>query len=243
MANVALSNRTSQRTALVRTERGEGPRRGSGFGRRRWVRAAALAAMGCLLLGCLYDADDPCSPGTVLSGGTVCVCAEGSVLTDDGCVDCGENEVADSAGCVCATGFSRASEGAPCESGPSALGVACDTASAPCADATYSVCHVTSDTGGYCTEGCTASADCEGGFACDTTATPAYCRRPPTGAGTTCSGDADCAGTEATLCENFMLNQCVVVCADAADCFPGTKCCDFTMFGAPAPFCLPDGSC
>jgi hypothetical protein len=203
-----------------------------------------LTFVGSLLLGCLYDADDRCSPGTVLVGETVCVCTEGSVLTDEGCVVCGENEVAGSGGCVCAAGFSRSSEGAPCQAAASALGLACDASSAPCTDPTYNVCHVTSGTSGYCTEGCASSGDCDGGFACDTTATPAYCRRPPTGAGQTCSADAECAGTEATMCETFMSHQCVVVCDVAApDCFPGMTCCDFTMFGAPAPFCLPEGSC
>jgi hypothetical protein len=244
MANVALSNCKRRSAAFARRGVAAGSMGPSGPRRLRWARGAALAFMGSLLLGCLYDADDRCSPGTVLFGETVCVCAEGSVLTDAGCVVCGENEVAGSGACVCAPGFSRGSEGASCEPAPSTLGVACDTASAPCADATYDVCHLTSDTDGYCTNGCTGSADCDGGFACDTLATPAYCRRPPTGAGMSCSADADCAGTEATLCESRMSHQCVVICDPAAaDCFPGLKCCDFTMFGAPAPFCLPDGSC
>jgi hypothetical protein len=244
MANEASSNGACRRAAIERSGHDErltgGPRRRRGRG----VRLGALVFTGALFLGCLYDADDRCSPGTALIDGIVCVCAEGSVLTDEGCVACGENEVAASGACVCASGFSRASEGAPCAAGPSTLGVACDTASAPCTDATYDVCHVTSGTAGYCTEGCASSADCEGGFACDVAATPPYCRRPPTGAGQTCATDADCAGTEATLCESRMSHQCVVVCDPAAsECFPGMKCCDFTMFGAPAPFCLPDGSC
>jgi hypothetical protein len=224
--------------------RGEGSKCAAGPERRRWLRCVGLAFTATLLLGCLYDADDRCSPGTVLFGGTVCVCAEGSALTDEGCVVCGENEVAGAGGCVCAVGFSRSSEGAPCQAAASALGLTCDTLSAPCADTTYDVCHVTNGTGGYCTKSCADSGDCDGGFACDTAATPPYCRRPPAGAGMTCSGDADCAGTEATLCESRMSHQCVVVCdAAAQDCFPGLKCCDFTMYGAPAPFCLPDGSC
>lgn len=230
--------------ALERGGRSQCPKDGAQRQRRRAARLGALMFTGALSLGCLYDADDRCSPGTVLFEGTVCVCAEGSVLTEEGCVVCGANEVPGAGACVCASGFSRASEGAPCEEGPSALGVACDTTSAPCEDATYDVCHATSGSAGYCTEGCASSADCEGGFACDVAATPPYCRRPPTGAGQTCAGDADCAGTEATLCESRMSHQCVVVCEPAAsDCFPGMTCCDFTMFGAPAPFCLPDGSC
>jgi len=243
MTNEASSNGAGRRAAIERNGHGERLTGSTHHRRRRVARLGALVLTGALFLGCLYDADDRCSPGTVFDG-VVCLCAEGSVLTDDGCVVCGENEVAGSGACVCASGFSRASEGAPCEEAPSTLGVACDTTSAPCADAAYDVCHVTTGSAGYCTEGCASSTDCEGGFACDVAATPPYCRRPPTGAGQTCAADVDCAGTEATLCESRMSNQCVVVCDPAApDCFPGMKCCDFTMFGAPAPFCLPDGSC
>ncbi|MEO8180956.1 MAG: hypothetical protein ABI895_19145 [Deltaproteobacteria bacterium] len=200
--------------------------------------------MAALIAGCVYDSDDRCSPDQTLLSEAFCLCPEDSVLIANDCVPCGENEVAGSGGCVCAAGFSRPAEGAACEVLPSTLGVACDTASTPCADATDRLCHAASGTAGYCTRACTSSADCEGGYACDTAATPAYCRRPPVRAGKACMTAADCAGTEAPVCESFMAHACVVVCAPATpDCFPGTKCCDFTMRGAPAPFCLPEGAC
>lgn len=220
-----------------------------GAWRQRWrvPRIVSLSLLGALIHGCLYDSDDPCSPGQVILDDAVCVCADGSALTDRGCIPCGENEVAGSGACVCAAGFSRTSEGAPCAAEPSLLGLACDTESAPCSDATYSLCHVSDGAGsaGYCTEACASSEDCDGSYACDTTTSSPYCRRPPTGTGLACATDADCAGNEASLCESFMLHACVVAnCSPTAqDCFPGTKCCDFTAFGAPAPFCLPDGAC
>lgn len=211
---------------------------------RRVYRLVLWAGLGALLAGCVYDSGDRCSPGQTLLNDAFCLCGEGTVLIGATCVPCAENEVPGSGECVCATGFARPAEGAACEALTSTLGVACDTATSPCADATNDLCHATSDTAGYCTSACTSSTDCEGGYACDTAATPAYCRRPPVGAGQACTTDAECTDTEATLCESFMAHACVVVCAPAApDCFPGTKCCDFTMFGAPAPFCLPDGAC
>jgi hypothetical protein len=212
--------------------------------RHRAGRLAAWALFGALSGGCLYDAEDRCSPGQVLQDDILCLCGEGSVLGETGCTPCGENEVAGGSACVCAPGFSRATADAPCSVTPSALGAACDTASMPCSDEVYGVCQPADGSAGYCTEACTSSDDCEGGYACDTVATPPYCRRPPSGAGRACATNADCADAEASLCEAFMLHECVVVCDVAApDCFPGTQCCDFTGFGAPAPFCLPRGAC
>lgn len=240
MASDAASQRVCWSTALAR---------GLGFPSASWAlkRAGRLciwAMLGALSSGCLYDADDRCSPGQVLVDGVTCVCAEGSALTEAGCTPCGDNEVSGGSACVCAPGFSRATVDSPCSLAPSALGAACDTATMSCSDEAYSLCQPSNGTAGYCTQVCTTSDDCEGGYACDVAATPPYCRRPPSGAGRACTANADCADTEATLCEAYMLHQCVVVCDVAApDCFPGTQCCDFTMFGAPAPFCLPLGAC
>jgi hypothetical protein len=143
-------------------------------------------------------------------------------------------------------GFVRTGAGGACEAASAALGAACDTASMPCTDATYGYCQAVSGTGGYCTtSGCTASAQCEAGYACDTSATPAYCQRPPLGLMQPCDTSAECTGAEATFCETFMLNACVVLGCSVAEenCFEGYQCCDFTAFGVPAPICLPAGAC
>ena len=238
----------ARQAAFQRARGSSAPQRGRGSRSARRARAGAVrlgawALLGALSYGCLYDEDDRCSAGQWLFDGAVCVCGEGSVLTEAGCVPCGENEVPGVSACDCAPGFSRAAADAPCTAAPSTLGVACD-ATTPCADAAYGVCQAANGSAGYCTEACTTSDDCEGGYACDTAATPPYCRRPPSGAGRSCTDSTECADTEATLCESFMLHQCVVVCDPTApDCFPGTQCCDFTMFGAPAPLCLPLGAC
>lgn len=202
-----------------------------------------LAALAALPAGCVYDESDRCSPGQELLEPGYCACLPGSVLAPQGCVACGENEVVAGSECACADGYSRPAAGGACVETPSGLGAACSGAT--CADPAFPVCATGSDGSGYCTKPCAAAEDCEGGYVCDTAATPAYCQRPPVGAGKACTGDADCAGGEATLCESFMLRQCVVRdCSPAAqDCFSGYRCCDFTSFGAPATMCLPSGAC
>lgn len=245
MGNVASEIVTGRRRAVER--RWSILRRAAGVRLRARLlcMGGLLAGCGLAMGGCVYDAEDRCSPDQTVAGKGFCVCLPGSVMTATGCVACGENEVATGSACVCAEGFSRPAEGAACEAGPSGLGAACDTAGSACPDPAYALCHATAGSAGYCTEECTSSEDCEGGYACETAATPSYCRRPPVGAGQPCASDADCAGTEAPYCESFMLHQCVVGdCSPAAqDCFSGTQCCDFTQFGAPAPFCLPNGAC
>jgi hypothetical protein len=204
-----------------------------------------FAGLAAIVAACVYDSDDRCSPGQVLFDDYRCTCAEGAVLTAQGCVPCGENEVPGGSGCVCAEGFSRPTDDTPCQALPSALGVACEVTGAPCSDPSYSLCFAASGTAGYCTSECTTSEECVGGYVCDVAAAPPYCRRPPTGFGRACETDADCADTEATYCDSFTLHQCVVRdCSPAnQDCFPGTRCCDLSQFGVPAPLCLPNGAC
>ncbi|MEY2935697.1 MAG: hypothetical protein RL033_6446 [Pseudomonadota bacterium] len=210
---------------------------------RRARRGIVLTALGVLLAGCVYDENDRCSPGQIPLGEGLCVCPQGSVLAQQGCTVCGENEVSAGRECVCGEGFSRPAAGGACEEAPSGLGVSCTGAT--CADPAFPLCASASDGSGYCTRQCTSTANCDGGYLCDTAAASAYCQRPPLGAGRACTSDADCAGTEATFCESFMLHQCVVRdCSPAAqDCFGDNRCCDLTQFGVPAPICLPNGAC
>jgi hypothetical protein len=223
---------------------------------QEWVRgcstrsrkgALLLLTLGALVAGaCVYDADDRCSPGQVLLTDSSCGCAPGSAFTPQGCVPCAENEVAGPNGCICAEGLSRPTPDAACQAPPQELGVACDTQSAPCTSPTYDHCQIVSGSSGYCTtSGCSSSAECQGGYACDTAASPPFCRRPPLGAGNPCESPADCAGTEATWCDTFMTHTCLVqgCSVSAQDCFVGEECCDLSRFGLPAPLCLPQGAC
>jgi hypothetical protein len=221
-----------------------------GSGRMRsWLRATRQsAACALLLVACVYDPDQRCDGGQVLyeSDFPRCICAPGSAATAEGCVPCADNEVAAATGCDCAEGFARPSDGATCEAVPMGQGVACDEASAACVDPDYNHCQIVSGTSGYCTNtGCTGASDCAGGYACDTTASPSFCRRPPLGAGQSCSADSDCAGTEASYCDTFVTHTCLVVgCSLAPDnCFAGTECCDLSAFGVPRPLCVAQGAC
>lgn len=199
----------------------------------------AAAATGCV----------KCSANEMV-GTSGCVCKAGYGRKDatTPCAACGANEATGATGaCECATGFSRATADAPCTaSATSGQGVACDTVTAPCTDAVYNHCHVVTGTAGYCTvQGCTSSAGCTGGYMCALTASPSYCRRPPTGEGKACTSDADCAGTEATYCNVFMTQKCQVqgCTLNPNDCFTGTVCCDYTAFGVAQYQCVAEGTC
>jgi hypothetical protein len=192
--------------------------------------------------GCLYDSDKPCGDDLAVYGDNLrCVCPEGTAYTPSGCVACGEHEVVTATGCACEDGFSRPAPGEACSETPSGLGADCDPA-APACEAPYDHCELASS-GGYCTtSGCTTSADCEGGYACNEAS---VCQRPPVGLGTPCTGPADCAGTEATFCDLVVTMSCQVQgCQlDPNDCFSGFECCDLSMFGVPEPLCVAAGAC
>lgn len=195
--------------------------------------------------GCVLDTDDKCGERQVIWGDDEqCVCEEGSAYTPEGCVPCTANEVASATGCACATGFARPSPELACAEIPVGIGVACSTA-AECLDLPYPVCQAAAVGSGYCTSAnCTTSAECAAGYACNTTATPTYCQRPPLGAGTSCTSPADCAGTEAIFCDTFVTRTCRVQdCSLAADdCFEGTECCDLSMYSIPN-LCVVGGTC
>ena len=217
----------------------------SGF-RKRLPQVGLPWCLTVLLLGgCVYDSSARCDEGQVLFDDLRCVCAEGSALGAHGCVPCGEHEVAGESGCVCADGYSRASAEATCELSVTARGNAC-SAEMPCTDPVYNHCQAGAGGAGYCTSsGCTSSADCGGGYACDTAVSPSICRRPPLGADQSCTSSADCEGTEATFCDAVITHSCRVEGCSLApdDCFEGTECCDLSGFGVPLPICVAQGGC
>lgn len=215
--------------------------------RREGRRRAALlcsALVSVLVGGCFYDSDERCdSTQRFDEAAGVCICREGSVPGAHGCVSCGEHESAQGDSCLCVEGYARPAEGGACALIPDALGAECDPA-APACDARYPTCHASSDASGYCTTECVSSADCSGGFACDTTKSPSYCQRPPLGVGQKCTTSADCASFEATYCESIQSHVCLVQgCTKAPNsCFPGNDCCDLTSVGLPT-VCVPTGTC
>ena len=204
------------------------------------------ATLGALLfVGCVYDSEERCDRGQVLLDDLRCVCTAGLVLGAHGCVPCGEHEQAEAGVCVCAAGYSRVSAEAACEPTITGQGDAC-SAEMPCTDSANSHCQESVSGSSYCTNtGCTASADCGGGYACDTTVSPSICRRPPLGANQACANSADCEGTEATFCDAVITHSCRVEgCSLAPDnCFEGTECCDLSGFDVPLPICVAQGGC
>jgi hypothetical protein len=68
---------------------------------------------------------------------------------------------------------------------------------------------------------------------------------PPVGLGLPCATQADCADTEATWCDTFTTQSCIVQgCSlQAQDCYGGQQCCDFSQFGIPEPLCVAPGTC
>ena len=201
--------------------------------RRKQTCRPLLSAPLLLLASCLVDSDKKCDENQEVRTGLLsgCVCAPDSVLNAEknGCTECGEHEVVKEGACACEVGYARLSAGGPCTA--SMLGATCD-AQTPCApDFPYCA------PGGYCTtSACTSSASCPGGYTCDTSGSPSYCIRPPTGLGNACSSPADCAGFEADYCGQ---SSCVVSgCASTVDCRDTYACCDYRALGAK-DVCVP----
>ena len=206
--------------------------------------AAWFALLGALPSACVYDTSDRCGPHQVMYEDLRCVCDAESAPTETGCEVCGPDEMPGATGCVCRPGYSKADAAGVCEPVPLGLGAACD-ASTPCSDSKFE-CETIADGSGYCTStGCASAAECAGGYACDVSVSPSVCRRPPLGLGTSCTSDADCAGTEATYCDTFQTHSCLVQgCRlTADDCFRGWECCDLSGFGVPHPVCVAQGGC
>jgi len=227
----------------------------AGMFRARRASALGMLFAFCSLLGvssCLYDSGNRCDAGQVFNAAAgICVCdaAQNRVTGEHGCTVCNadKHEVASNDACVCAPGFIRPNPSSDCTDVPPALGTACQ-ADADCPDAMFDTCELTEDGSGYCTnKDCSEESPCFGGYACDSSATPAFCKRPPIGAGQHCTSDAECAGTEATFCEYFQTQVCYVECKlDGDDCFPGKECCDLTTSSLglyKKQICVDAGTC
>lgn len=205
----------------------------------RAVAAALFLAQGCLLV----DPNDLCDPPFVQERNT-CACPTGTMEVDRDCIACPEHSSTVVGLCLCDEGYVETEDG-QCALAPEALGAPCDDAS-PCADPTYDRCIQLDGKPGYCTTSeCVTSADCSGGYACNTDAEPPFCQKPPDGLLAPCATDADCASFEADYCETSYAHVCLIQdCSiEAQDCgFPGFACCDFSGFGLPN-LCVPEGYC
>lgn len=196
---------------------------------------------GLMVPGCIIDNKHKCGPDEVLVGEYLCTCPDGTVFTPTGCVPCGDHEIASPTGCICEDGYGRSSPTDACAEIPPALGNACTT-DTDCPSPYH--CQM-SAVGGYCTvTGCSDVAPCPGSYNCNQTANPAYCQRPPVGHNKPCTTATDCANTEATFCDTFVTQSCLVQdCTLTPDnCFPGSECCNLSSFGLPN-LCVEAGKC
>jgi hypothetical protein len=216
--------------------------------RVRWLRALGVACgVSLLAVSCIYDADHRCGPSQHLSDNSTCACDDGLVLSGQTCVPCADDEVWQAGVCVCADGYTRATgDGGACvQGGP---GIQCDPAASPstCMDPNYPTCRDRGAGVGYCTTTCDSDTDCPHGFVCDTTATPATCKSAAVGEGDACSATSDCAGKDATYCENIIVHKCIVPgCSvdSPVSCSEGWSCCDVRPLGLNMTLCLPEGEC
>jgi hypothetical protein len=67
----------------------------------------------------------------------------------------------------------------------------------------------------------------------------------PTGEDQPCTGPADCAGFEASFCDNIVSGTCLVpncTLAPNDSCFTGKECCDLSSFGL-STLCIAAGAC
>ncbi|HEX3760708.1 MAG TPA: hypothetical protein VHW23_18465 [Kofleriaceae bacterium] len=167
---------------------------------------------------------------TYLEAAGACVCDADAIPVTGGCQRCAADEVVAAGKCACPSGETKNALGV-CAT-VAGLGDACDTATAPCTDATYSYCATKgSATAGTCTKACTSNADCDAAYTCATWEAQPYCRTFE-GLGDSCTSQADCTG-DAQFCDTFQTHSCIVAgCSlTADDCPRGQTCCDFSGFG------------
>lgn len=189
------------------------------------------ALIGPIVGACLYDSGRRCGPAMqFVEAADACVCDSDAVPVAGGCQRCAADEVAAGGKCACPPGQTKNAQGV-CAT-VAGLGDACDTASTPCTDPTYSYCATKgSATAGTCTKSCTSNADCDAAYTCATWEAHPYCRTFA-GLGDTCGSSADCTG-DATYCDTFQSHTCIVQGCSLTDndCPRDQMCCDFSNYG------------
>lgn len=200
--------------------------------RRRWAawpRHAAASLLGVAVGACIIEDNECGTHQTRIPGTYSCECEPGFVPSTRGygCDPCGEHEESSGGKCICASGYTRVSDTAPCE--PivgSALGESCSSG-APCVGE-YAYC-ATSEAAPYCTRTCAKAEDCPASWRCVASGAQSFCKTPPTGLGEECTSAADCAGKEASYCSSSaracLVNNCV---QRPSECPSGSVCCDLT---------------
>ena len=67
----------------------------------------------------------------------------------------------------------------------------------------------------------------------------------PTGLGVACTTHDDCAGYDASFCDNFHFSYCLIpACTiDPESCPQDWECCDLSIFGVEELLCVPANTC
>jgi len=211
----------------------------------RWAALGGLLGLLAVPAACIYDKNDPCSPGEVKDPTSdACVCAPNSVpvkrpitvaVPQAGdqplvsmCYSCGAHGTVKDGACLCDPGYvAKGQEGCV----PGNLGAVCASDN-DCLGGDSHHCQLADGaTAGYCTTtGCTSNADCSvaSNYACATGGATSFCRRPPANEGNACTAqglDPTC-GAEAPVC---LLGKCTAIgCAADGDCSASRKCCDLS---------------
>jgi hypothetical protein len=197
-----------------------------------------------LASGCIFNPDERCGENQVYDQASLgCKCVPTAIASATGCTPCGANEEPVAGKCSCKTGYKLGATGV-CEVSQSLQNTAC-TPGAACADAKYSRCAPGPAGTGYCTNPCTGAAGCEtAGWVCTTWEATPYCKRPPTGVGTSCTTQAQCASFDANVCETTQAKACIVTgCMVTPNtCSGGMACCDYAKVGGPT-ICVAPGTC
>ena len=165
-----------------------------------------------------------------VAAAAACVCEPNAIAVSGGCQPCAADEIVAGAACACAPGKTKSADNR-CVT-VAGLGDACDTATAPCTDATYSYCAAgDAGTAGTCTNRCAGDSDCDSVYTCATWESAPYCRTF-TGAGASCASDADCVD-DAKWCDIYKTHKCVVQGCSLTqrDCPRDTQCCDLSGYG------------
>jgi hypothetical protein len=226
--------------------------------RRMWNIGAHLVCGAAVLLGssCIVgEGDERCDAHQVNvdNGKTMTCLCEPDTIPDPrgyGCKPCDENEEVENNQCVCKPGYAKPTPDAACEpSEGQVIGADCSGAEA-CTEP-YPYC-ATDGTERFCTKQDCDPGDCPPGYSCDSSQSPSFCAKLPSGLGVPCTpGGNECAAFEANYCESFMAHTCFVQgCATGQLTCPGEYgCCDLSGLAGMAlslciePALLSGGTC
>lgn len=243
--------------------------------RRRWVRWLTLGGtVGFLALAgssCMYDKNKPCGDDWDVdkdaNGNPRCVCPEGSVYSPTGCIECGEHQIVQGAACVCEEGFIMGSDNTCQEAPPDTSTTSSTTGAGGTGNSSSSGTTGESGAAGAAGEGgagdstSTESTTTDGGSTTSTTGSAPECAanddcdpteicdagvcRLPTGWGSACDTNDQCAGFEAGWCDTYQHACTVSDCTSTPKTCPAAyDCCDLTGFGAGFTImCIPAGFC